>query len=330
MNGTAYMCSNTPVQAMNAQASSSSWSSWCHEKYLDIKYPLYDVLHAATWGAFERLKAFKSILTTRLTTGSFVPCLDPRTSAIPNLIKEFSAKQITRENIENNQVFLPDVLYKGYHPDSIPQTPSRKRLTYIVSRVGSIAKKMNIEKEILVFAVNDTSVPTGAMGGTWFKGLPVVIRFNVKTVNASDAQFDFITAHELFHCKYNHSYKALLFNLAVLTVDAVAAATIVGILLIPFIEGTASMAKHAISKIHEKEADNYAMQILGTNQGAIECFENAIKKNKKIKNNPLIFASTGTTNIMEKITIDGNIRDDLDHPSQTTRLAYAKQWVSRT
>ncbi len=309
-------------QTINSQVSSSSWKSWTYEKFLEVKYPLKDVLQAATWGVFKRLKQFNPL--PLLTTRSFDHYLNPQATAIPQIIDKFSAKQITLENIENSQVFLPDVLYKGYNPGNMPSLPSQEKLKYVLSTVDAIAKKMDIQKEVLVFAVNDTSVQTSAIGGTWFKG-PIAIRFNVNTVKDADEIIDFITAHELSHCKHNHSYKRLFFDLTILTVDTIAAATIAGVLLIPFIEGAASIAGHAISRVHEKEADIYAMKILGTNKGAIEYLENCIKDNLKTKNCPLMKILAPSS--VEQVTDDGSLRSDLDHPSETTRLAYAKQWI---
>lgn len=302
----------------HAQATGFSWNwrSWFYEKYLDVKYPLNDILHNALWGAFKRLEDLEPLLTSR----SFTLWLDPQSHEIPKFIEEFSAKQITQENIERNLVFIPVLLYPNVPPHFIPLMPSQKRLKYLISRVDAIAKKMGIEKEIQIFAANHPHCSTAVIGGIWFKG-SLAMNFNIETIEEPDEELDFIIAHELSHFKNNHWFKKGFFNLSVSAADAIAAVT-VGIVFIPLIEGTATIASHAISRMHEKEADLCAMYILGTNRGAVKHFEKEIGKNKNI-----FFQMIASSYEKEALTQDGHLRTDFDHPSLITRLAYAREWI---
>jgi hypothetical protein len=218
-------------------------NSYTTERLLDLVPQVNRFFSAVIFGVFNRILNLKDDVFDLINPDSF-------------RLQDF--KQITPETIE-----------KGfYNPDANSfYKISNEKLHYLLDRTKDIAQKMGITAEIKVFS-SDLSRTTGCFGSNILNCVSLFI--SPEYLISSNDRIDFIIAHELSHAVFNHQSICQIYSIALLVIEIVAAIFVTPF-AIPIIEGVGSLFYDYISCKFEEAADQYAMRILNSQSGALEC-----------------------------------------------------------
>ncbi|MES2121483.1 MAG: M48 family metalloprotease [Chlamydiota bacterium] len=296
------------------------------EWLLDLKYPLIQILKESLRGPLSRPLHFLMHLKNVLNPDLFVK----------NFQKK-SITQITRESIQSGTIFSK----VGNNPtQQNVQNPSSARLLYVLDRVEGIAKKMGLKQEIHLYT-GPERLPTGAFGSA-FISKPANIFIDAEIFHLSLEEIDFVMGHEIAHIYHNDCLQDVAFEAATILTEVLFCFLISPLSLI-IVEPLCNVARHyALFQGQEYNADQRAMQILGSNVGAVRFFEERIQSMKTLKNatydeflarlKPRHIRHWNAKKVSEaqdKITPLGNNRADLNHPPFTARLKSALEYRVR-
>ncbi len=211
---------------------------------------------------------------------------------------------------------------------------SKERYYYVLSRVKKIAARMGLSNPVQIYTQwkeMNRSCGAATVPKTPLLSTPIQIYIGHGLLKEADHVIDFILAHELAHSKGNHIFNKCFFNMTIWFADI--SCLIYCPLLIFLVETVAVVWESFLARKYEKEADFLAMETLATNRGAVAFFKNTILDNRVIKLLQ-ISKSIKTPRLKEflqerknSLTLEGNEREDLDHPPLTERLTYAQAFI---
>jgi Zn-dependent protease with chaperone function len=286
------------------------------EKVYDVAIPFFHHLEATLLGPFQR--------PIRL-------CVQAIIYYKPSLLHKVLRsrfRQITDKTIEAGTLFPEGSLPTG------EASPSPERLRHVLRMAQELAQKAKIGNPIALYT-SPESCPTGCVGHASATE-PVPILIDLETIRLPDDELAFVLAHELMHLKHRDSGRGLAFCALMGVVDLVA------LLFFPLIslflvEGLGVSLEYDLSKRHEKAADLGAVELLGTNRGAVSLWNRWLERMQQFKYSSVeslkqthpsyrITAKELKTR-QRKITPEGNNRLDFRHPPISERLAYCKAWT---
>lgn len=296
------------------------------EKTLDYLPHVTDAVFAAI-GSPLRM-AFKAGLALTLPLALFRP----------DIYFSFSvprAREITRQSVKEG----------FYDHERLPESVrplSKVKLRYLFKVMEDIGQKLHLKNKLIPFS-SEEQRDSGTCASDFFSVRPMPFYVDPSLGSCTKKRMACEIAHEASHAAYNHIAWKHLFSLSILITD-IAACYSGYYYLLPCIEAAGSVMDNFISRQFEKMADSKAVEILGTNVGAIEYLHwLAGVNNKRRTEDTLAFNAKSAsyfktdcpwTNFLRKIftvfsdTVvvseaapDGTNRYDLEHPSITERLA---------
>lgn len=224
----------------------------------------------------------------------------------------------------------------------------------VCERVDEIAKKMGITQEIMIYASEKQRHTPVSIHGSKISQTAIQICFNARSLNLSEDAIDFVIAHEFSHiANYDHMIVSVILSATILAIDTMAFFYF-SIFAIPFIECLGTYLQTIILRSREKNADLHAMTVLGSNEGAIEWFDDAIahclEKRKKteddFKHNPEEYFNNAPdffSRVIRKlfyyyshdviacgISPEGDNRKDLTHPPLLKRKEQAMEFYPKS
>lgn len=158
-----------------------------------------------------------------------------------------------------------------------------QKLSYVLHRIQELAKKMGITQKVRVYSSASIKENTHSVGSRLSSADVVVFVSIIDLFCLSEKDLDFLLSHELSHYSNYDYFKKLVFSTAILSVDGIAYSCIGP--FAPFlIEGTLTVPlENYCKRLREKQADENAMRILESTEGALKWTSKQLERNTKIR-----------------------------------------------